>query len=274
MADGDLIDRAERADSLQQTLAALFRYRELLKNLVLKDLKLKYRGSILGFFWSLLNPLLMIGVYTVAFRYILRSTIEGFVFYLMIGILAWTFFVNSLMMATNAIVDSGGLVKSIFFPRAILPVATVLFNFAQYTLTVVVLMPLMMAFSHAPISPALAAYPLFLALQLLFTAGLGLMVATWTVFFRDIRHFLEVLLGAMFWVTPIVYQSAQAPARLRPILRLTPMTPFITAYHDIFYYGRWPELSVWLLAAAYAGVASAAGLTLMLTREDRFSEAL
>src|SRR5581483_10061565 len=167
---------------------------------------------------SLINPLMMIGVYTVAFGYILRSSIDHFVFYLMTGILAWTFFINSLMMATSAIVDSGGLVKSIFFPRTILPAATVLFNFAQYALTVVVLMPLMMAWSHAPLTSALAAYPVFLLLQLLFTLGLALLVATWTVFFRDVRHFLEVVLGALMWITPIVYETTQAPARLRPIL--------------------------------------------------------
>src|SRR5713226_3873956 len=91
---GPMIDRAAERDSLARTLAAIFHYRVLLKHLVAKDLKLKYRGSILGFFWSLLNPLLMIAVHTVAFKYILRMPTEGFVFYLMLGILAWTFFVN------------------------------------------------------------------------------------------------------------------------------------------------------------------------------------
>lgn len=273
-AASGLIDRSAQRDSLSQTLAGLFRYRELLKNLVLKDLKLKYRGSVLGFIWSLLNPLLMIGVYTVAFKYILRSTIEGFVFYLMLGILAWTFFVNSLMMSTGAIVDNGGLVKSVFFPRAILPVATVLFNFAQYLLTVLVFLPVMMVVYGVPVGAPVLAYPVFLALQLLFTVGLALLLATWTAFFRDVKHFLEILLAALFWLTPIVYQSAQIPERLRPLLDLTPMSPFITAYHDIFFFSRWPAPSVWLLATAYAVVAAAWGLSVLLKREDLFSEAL
>src|SRR6516225_9181559 len=124
---GPLIDRAQARDSLARTAAAMVQYRQLLRTLVAKELKLKYRGSILGFVWSLLNPLLMIAVYSVAFTYILKMTVEGFVFYLMLGILAWTFFVNSAIMASGAIVDNGGLVKSVFFPRAILPVASVLF---------------------------------------------------------------------------------------------------------------------------------------------------
>jgi ABC-2 type transport system permease protein len=269
-----MVDRAQEADSFLRTLASLFRYRELLRNLVLKDLKLKYRGSVLGFLWSLFNPLLMIGVYTVAFQYILRTGIEGFVFYLMLGILAWTFFVNSLVMSTGAIVDNGGLVKSVFFPRSILPVATVLFNFAQYLLTVIVFLPVMMIAYGRPPGPAALAYPAFLALQLLFTIGLALLVATWTAFFRDVRHLLEILLAALFWLTPIVYQTSQAPEPLQRLLALTPMTPYVTAYHDIFFHGRWPAPSVWLLAAAYACGTAAWGVSVMLKREDQFSEAL
>jgi ABC-2 type transport system permease protein len=269
-----VIDRATPVDSFRQTMVGLFRYRELLKNLVLKDLKLKYRGSVLGFVWSLLNPLLMIAVYTVAFKYILHSTVDGFVFYLMLGILAWTFFANSLMMSTGAIVDNAGLVKSVFFPRAILPVATVLFNFAQYLLTVLVFLPLMTVYYSRPISSAIVVYPVFLLLQLVFTVGLALLVATWTTFLRDVKHFLEILLATMFWLTPVVYPATQAPQRIQPLLQLMPMTPFITAYHEIFFYGRWPTASVWMLATAYAFGAAAWGLWTLLDREDVFSEAL
>lgn len=273
----DLVDRSGKVDSFRHTVLSLFRYRELLKNLVLKDLKLKYRGSVLGFVWSLLNPLLMIGVYTVAFKLIMRSPIEGFVFYVMLGILAWTFFVNSLMMSTGAILDNGGLVKSIFFPRAILPVATVLFNFAQYLLTVLVFLPVMMMLFQRPLTPAVLAYPVFLALQLFFTIGLALLFATWTAFFRDVKHFLEIMLAALFWLTPIVYHPSQIDEGLRflrPILQITPMAPYINAYHDIFFDGRWPAASVWILATGYAVVALAWGMAVMLKREDAFSEAL
>jgi ABC-2 type transport system permease protein len=272
----ELVDRSAHVNSFGRSLAAVFQYRELIKNLVLKDLKLKYRGSVLGFFWSLLNPLLMIGIYTAAFTYILAVAIPGFVFYVMLGILAWTFFVNSLLMSTGSIVDNGGLVKSVFFPRAILPIGTVLFNFAQYLLTVLVFLPVMMTLYQKPVTAALLAYPVFLGLQLLFTVGLALLLATWTTFFRDVRHFLEIGLTALFWLTPIVYEPAQRdiPEIVKQALRFFPMTPFIEAYHHIFFYSRWPPAMVWGLAATYALVALTAGVVVMLKREDAFSEAL
>jgi lipopolysaccharide transport system permease protein len=269
-----LVDRAGRVDSLGYTLASLFRYRELLKNLVLKDLKLKYRGSVLGFLWSLFNPLLMIGVYTFAFKYIIGNRIPDFVFYVMLGILAWTFFVNSLIMSTGAIVDNSGLLKSVFFPRAILPIASVLFNFAQYLLTVLVFLPVMMVLYDRPFATPMLAYPAFLVLQLIFTVGLALLIATWTAFFRDVKHFLEIFLAVLFWLTPIVYLSTMPGPEFQPWLPLAPMTPFITAYHDIFFYARWPAASTWALASVYAVVAAGAGLALILKREDQFSEAL
>ena len=140
-------DRAAERPTLGRTLRGLFDYGHLLRNLVVKDLKLKYRGSVLGFVWSLANPVLMIAVYTVAFTYILRLRTPGFVFSLMLGVLAWTFFANAVAMSAGAIVDNGGLVRSVWFPRAILPIATVLFNFAQYLLTLAVFLPILMLFT-------------------------------------------------------------------------------------------------------------------------------
>jgi lipopolysaccharide transport system permease protein len=267
-----MVDRARERDSFARTLVAVFRYRELLRNLVSKDLKLKYRGSVLGFLWSLLNPLLMIAVYTIAFKYILRVRSEGFVFYLMLGILAWTFFVNSVTMAAGAIIDNGGLVKSVFFPRAILPLATVLFNFAQYLLTALVFLPLLLLIYHVPLAAPMLLYPVFLGLQLLFTIGVALMVATGTAFFRDVRHFLEIGLAALFWLTPIVYQFDQISPELRKVILLTPMSPYIVAYQKMFFYQEWPGPMVWALAVGYAAAAIAAGAALMLAHEDKFSE--
>jgi lipopolysaccharide transport system permease protein len=267
-----MIDRAKEADSFGRTLVAMFSYRELLKNLVLKDLKLKYRGSALGFVWSLVNPLLMIVVYTVAFTYILRMPVQAFVFYVMLGILAWTFFVNSATMATGAIVENGGLVKSVFFPRAILPVATVLFNLTQYLLTVLVFLPLMLVLYRVPLGPQMLLYPVFLGLQVVFTIGVALILSTGTAYFRDVRHFLDVALAALFWLTPIVYQSDRLSPRARSAILLSPMSPYISAYQKIFFYREWPELSIWLLATVYAVTAFILGAAIMLANEDGFSE--
>jgi lipopolysaccharide transport system permease protein len=270
--DEPMIDRAKERDSFARTLVAVYRYRELLRNLVAKDLKLKYRGSVLGFLWSLLNPLLMIGVYTVAFKYILQTRSEGFVFYVMLGLLAWTFFVNSVLMSAGAIVDNGGLVKSVFFPRAILPLATVLFNLAQYLLTALVFLPvLLILYGVRPAAPMLL-FPVFLGLQVLFIIGVALMVATGTAFFRDVRHFLEIGLAALFWVTPIVYKFDQVSPALSQVILLTPMSPYIVAYQKMFFYQQWPGPMVWVLAVGYAAAAIGIGSAMMLAHEDKFSE--
>lgn len=270
--DLPLEDRAAGQSSLRETAAAVVRYRHLLRNLVLKDLKLKYRGSVFGFLWSLLNPLVMIVVYTVAFTYILPIRTEGFVFYLMLGILPWTFFAGSLGASTGAIADNGGLVKSVFFPRAILPVSGVLFNLTQFLLTIVVFLPIMLVYYRVtPVAPMLL-FPVFLALQAVFIIGLALLLATATAFFRDVKHLVDVALAMLFWMTPIVYELGQVPDRIRGVILLSPMSPYVHAYHEIFYYRQWPDAATWLLAGGYAAGALALGLWIIVRHEARFAE--
>ena len=272
VSDATMEDRAAVRPSLGRTLRGLAQYGHLLRNLVVKDLKLKYRGSVLGFVWSLANPLLMIAVYTVAFTYILRIRTPGFVFYLMLGVLAWTFFANATAMSTGSIVDNGGLARSVWFPRAILPIATVLFNFAQYLLTAAIFLPVLMLLYQVPPAPPMLAYPIFLALQLAFTMGVALLLAVGTAFFRDVRHLVDVALAVLFWATPVVYETTQIPERVRTVILLTPLSPYVTAYHDVFYYRRWPAPETWALAAVYAAVSLTAGLWLMTRCEDQLTE--
>jgi ABC-2 type transport system permease protein len=253
-------------------LSAIYGYRELIKNLVLKDLKLKYRGSVFGFLWSLLNPLVMIVVYLIAFKYIMAIRSGGFVFLLLIGILAWTFFASSATMGAGAIVDNAGLLKTVYFPRAVLPIASVFFNLAQYLLTTAVFLPLMLVIYQLP--PALPAllFPVFLLLQLAMTIGIALALAAGTAFFRDIRHLLEVALMVMFWTTPILYDYHSVPAAWRWPILFSPLSPFVLAYQDIFYYAQWPEPAAAAVAVVYAAVALAGGFALFMRVQGQFTE--
>lgn len=272
-AGDQMVDRAAvEASSVSAGLLAVFEHRELIRNLVMKDLKLKYRGSVFGFLWSLTNPLVMIAVYSVAFTYILRVRTEGFVFLLLLGVLSWSFFANSAGMSSGSIVDSGGLVKSVFFPRAVLPIATVLFNFAQYLLTVIVFLPLMLLFYRVPLSPPMLLYPLFLLLQLLCTIGIAFILATATAFYRDVRHIIEIALSVMFWTTPIVYVFRQLPDSVRLPVLLSPMSSFVVAYQEIFFYRQWPDLSLWLAAITYGIGVFVLGAVVFSTYEHRFAE--
>jgi lipopolysaccharide transport system permease protein len=271
-ADHDLVDRSDPDAAAARTLVGTLAYGELLRHMVVRNLKLKYRGSVFGFVWSLVNPLLMIVVYSAAFSVILRVRTPGFVFFLLLGVLAWTFFANSASMSTGAIVDGGGLVKSAVFPRAIMPASVVLFNLAQYLLNVVVFLPLMLvAYRVMPVGP-MALFPVFLALQVVFTIGVALVLAAATVFFRDVRHILEIALSVMFWTTPIVYSLRDLPDRARTLVLMSPLSPFVAAYQQIFYERHWPDPAVWMFAALYAVAALACGLRLFVSLEDRFAE--
>jgi lipopolysaccharide transport system permease protein len=265
-------DLAEPDRSIGLNLLKLWAYRELVRNLVLKDLKLKYRGSALGFIWSLVNPLLMLAVYSLAFTYIMKISREGFVYFLLLGILAWTFFGTTTAMATTSITDSGGLLRSVRFPRTVLPVATVLFNLAQYLLTFGVLLPVMLiVFGIAPAASMLA-FPGVLFLLVLFTTGVAFIVAAAAAFFRDVKHFVEVGLAALFWMTPILYDLSDVPEFLRLPILLMPVSPFMTMLHDIFYYRAWPEAAVWAAAVSWSATAFIGGVSVFLSFEDRFAE--
>lgn len=270
--DSAFEDRSEPAPSLGAGVLHVLRSRELVRNLVLKDLKLKYRGSALGFLWSLANPVLMLMVYSLAFTYILRIDKPAFVYFLLVGLLAWTFFAQTVGMATGSISESAGLLKSVRFPRAVLPLSTLLFNLVQYLLTFGVLLPIMLvAFGITP-GWTMLAYPPLLVLLVLFVTGAALIVATAATYFRDVKHLVEVALAVMFWTTPILYDLQDVPERLRLPILFSPMSPFVTALHDMFYSAAWPDATIWLTAGAWAAITFISGLTLFLSFEDRFVE--
>ena len=272
-ASGALVDRAAQIRSVRATAASILHYRQLIRSLVAKDLKLKYRGSVLGFVWSLLSPLLMLGVYTFAFTVVLHNNTEGFVFLLLVGILAWNFFVGSLVMSTGAIVDNAGLLKSVLFPRAVLPIASVMFNFAQYVLTAGVLIPVMVVIYGVPVTPMFLFYPVFLLLQLCFITGLALALSAAAAHLRDTRHLLDIALQVLFWTTPIVWPLTMVLDRpWGKLVLLSPMSPFVVGYQRVLYYGAWPGVMLTTAAVVYALGALAIGTAIFLRSDRRFSE--
>ena len=175
-------------------------------------------------------------------------------FTLLLGLLNWNFFSSSAMMSTGSVVDAAGLIKSVAFPRAILPVATVLFNLAQFLLTMTVFLPIaLFLFRDPAVAGHAARAPVLLALQILFTLGVAFALATATSFFRDVRHIMEIALGILFWTTPMSV-SVRQPAGGRCAFPscLSPMSPYVVAWQQIFHEGRLPDLAVWLVAGSYA----------------------
>lgn len=260
-----------RRRSETNTVTALARHQGLLRNLVFRDLRVKYKGSTLGFGWSLLGPLLMAAVYTMAFRFVLRVEIEHFPVFLLSGLLPWQFLSAALGGATSAITDNSTLVRRVAFPRVILPLSATCSPFVQLLLMFLVVIPVALV-TGLPLSAAMVALVPLFVLQLLFAIGIGLMLATAQVHFRDTRHLLDVILQIWFWVTPVVYPLTLVPEALRRLIVLNPMAHFITAYQNIVLHQAWPSMSAMLLMTAAAVTALLAGLVIFTTHERRFAE--
>jgi ABC-type polysaccharide/polyol phosphate export permease len=268
----DLVVQGEDLASMTGGIARVGGYWHLLRNLVARDLHIKYRGSALGFAWSILIPLLMIGVYTLAFTYVMELGTPKFVLYLLIGLLAWNFFAGAISGSTGAISESGSLLKSVVFPRAVLPFAVVLFHLVQYLLTFAVFLPLMLVIYRVPPSPQMLLFPVFLVLNVVFITGLALGLSAATALFRDVRHLVEVGVSMLFWATPIIYEMSRVPEPVQFLALLMPATPYIRAYQDIFFYGVVPDPTIWVIAIVYALGAFVCGLSVFLAFESRFSE--
>lgn len=253
------------------SVGALWRYRDLLLNLVLRDLRVKYKGSTLGFAWSLLHPLVMAAVYTVAFKVVLRIGIDRFPLFLLSGLLPWVFFAQSLSQATGSVADNGTLVRKVAFPRLALPMAAVATQLVQFALMYSVIVPLGALFGGG-LSPVLLAIVPLAVLQCLFTAGLALVLATAYVYFRDTRHLLDVGLQILFWVTPVVYAASLVPERWRPLLWLNPMASFVTAYHGIVLEGALPSPAMTAAMVALSLTAAIAGFLVFTRHQRRFAE--
>jgi ABC-type polysaccharide/polyol phosphate export permease len=251
--------------------ASLWRFRDLVANIVRRDLQLRYKGSTLGLGWSMLHPLVMAGVYTLAFRFVMDIRIEHYPLFLLSGLLPWMFLTATLSSATGSIVDNVSLVRKVAFPRALLPLSALASQFVQFGLMYTVIVPVALAMGVG-LSPVWVVLPPLLVLQALFIGGIGLLLATAYVYFRDTRHLLDVLLQVWFWLTPVVYEISLVPERFRGWFYLNPMTHFVNAYHDIVVGHRWPDGATVAAMAIVSAGAAVVGLLVFFRHERRFAE--
>ncbi|MCP5047785.1 MAG: ABC transporter permease [bacterium] len=255
-------------------IRGIWEYKYLIYNLVARDLKVKYKGSTLGFVWSLLNPLLMLVVYTVAFKFVLKVKVENFTIFLFSALLPWNFLSSALSVGVSSITENGNLVKKVYFPREILPLSGVLVNLFHFFLTFTVLIPALFFFDVRPGLPFLL-LPLLILFQTFFVLGLTLIFAAMNVYYRDAKHFLEVLLQLWFWVTPIIWPVQLVKENLPKyvdLLYLNPFTPFVEAYRDIILYDRFPRASILLLVAIIGILVFLAGEFTFRKKQRRFAE--
>lgn len=258
----------------QAELRTLFRYRALIQSLVGRELKARYRGSLLGFFWSFFNPLLLLLTYGVVFTYMLpvarRPETEPYFLFLFCGILPWTWFNSAALEASGVIIAGGSLIKKVMFPAEVLPVVTVLTNLVQFLLGLPILLAFLAAKGH--LAPSAFLLPLPILVQLVFTVGLALCVSALTVHFRDIQNILSHVLHLWFFATPVLYAYEATPAGLKAVLRLNPMTHVVVSYQEMLFYGSFRHVRGLAVAALVAVVAFAVGAFLFDRLRDTLAE--
>src|SRR5919204_860844 len=234
-------------------LAQLPKYRGLIQSLVARELKARYRGSVLGFFWSFINPLLLLLVYTFVFSYVMPGAhdrrIEPYALFMFCGILPWTWFSSSLAEGAGALIAGGNLIKKVLFPAEILPLVSVLANMVHFFLGLPILIVFLLVSKHYPDPIDLVWFPIAVLVQLIFSSALALMLSALTVHFRDIRDILANVLMLWFFSTPIIYPWFQANVqRFRWLFNLNPFTHLAVSYQEILFFngplGHWK----WLLA--------------------------
>ena len=228
-----------------RNLARLGRYRGLIQSLVARELKARYRGSILGFFWSFFNPLLLLLVYSIVFKYLQAAhdaRVEPYALFMFCGILPWTWFASSLTESAGVLISGGNLIKKVLFPAEILPIVTVLSNMVHFFFGLVILAGFLIWYQRPLNLTELAIFPLAIAIQLILTTAFALLLSSLTVHFRDIRDILSNLLTLWFFSTPIIYPyfmftGADGSTEWQgQLLKLNPFTHLAITYQEILFF--------------------------------------
>jgi ABC-2 type transport system permease protein len=231
----------------------LWDYREMIFSLTRRDIKSRYKGSVLGFFWMFLNPLLQLCVYTIVFSTIMRAGIEKFYLFMFVALVPWLFFGECLTSGSRVIFSQQDMVKKIYFPRDVLPISFTLSQFVNMLLSFIVIF-VVVFFSGISIDPVALLYlPLIMIIEFVLGLGVVYITSALAVYFRDLQYIMGIVSMAWMYLTPVIYSVDMVPEKYIRLFYLNPMTSIVVAYRDILYYGRSPQLST-LANAVVMGV--------------------
>ena len=264
-----------RCAALMNRLVEVFKYRELVRNLVVRDLKVRYKSSFLGFIWSLLNPLLMMAVFTLVFTVMMpNNRIQHFPVFILCAILPWNWFSSSVMGSIGSIVSNANLIKKVYFPRELLPASVVLSNGVNFLLALIVLFAMLVIFGIG-LTPTILLLPVIILIQIIFLLGLAFFLSAINVFFRDTEVIMEVLILAWFFLTPIFYDIGDLFPRYERILYIVnPMASLISSYRLILLWGAMPDIYFILRTVATSLVVLIIGYLFFASRARWFGEEL
>jgi ABC-type polysaccharide/polyol phosphate export permease len=246
-------------------LRELIDFRQLIGLLVVRELKVRYKRSVFGLFWTMLNPLLLMIVYTVVFTTIMPSTQKNFSVFLLSALLPWLFFNTALLQGLHAILGNQELIRKVRVPQAVFPLSVVGSNLVNFALSMAPLL-FLMAVLRQPFTPALLFVPVAMLILTVFTSGVTLLFATFTVFFRDVKHLAEVALQMMMYLSPVLYDLHMLGEHktwwfklFKGFLAANPLTYLLALIREPVYYGRLPDLATTGIAAGAAALSLGIG---------------
>jgi ABC-2 type transport system permease protein/lipopolysaccharide transport system permease protein len=253
-------------DSISVLLKELYCFRHVLSQLVVQQLILRYRRTMLGYLWTLINPLLMMTVMAVVFSTLFKADLKEFVIFLFAGMIPWNFF-NSLVTQSGAsFINNEGLIKKIYLPKSIFPLSVAMALLIDSLLSFLALFVIMLVVG-ASLSPAMIFIPIAYFLLFLFSFGVALVMSIATVFFRDLQHVILIAMQGLFFLSPILYKHDTLTGNLSLLVGLNPIIPFLELFRAPLYYGVWPSSGVIAHASINALLAMAAGLHIFLRQE-------
>lgn len=237
----------------------LYRYRDLIRALVARDLKVRYRRSTIGFLWTMLQPLLTMAVLTVVFSNIFRFNIDNYPVYALAGIMFWNFFSQSITSSMNSLKGNAGLITKLPVPAVLFPLAAVLSGLVNFCLALIPLLLILLVTGH-PLRPALLFLPIAIVISSLFTLGAGLVLSPLAAFFNDIVEMVNVGLTLLMYMTPVFYPMSIIPENFLWAVRFNPIRSILEVFRDPIYYGKIPPLSHLLVAVGITAGALALGV--------------
>lgn len=221
----------------------------MIRSLIHRDLRGRYKGSVLGFLWTFINPLLQLGVYTIVFSMILIRGIEQYWLFLFVALIPWIFFSSSLLNSSTCIINNKNLVTKIYFPREVLPIAIVSSCFVNMLYSFIVLLMLVMLFAEKINFLAWLFLPIIMLSEYILALGISFALAAITVYIRDIEHIVRILIMSWQFLTPIMYSIDMVPDKLIKYYELNPMLSITCMYRDILYYAKMPDIN--MIVASY-----------------------
>lgn len=257
-----------------QTIKEIWNYRTMIRSLVRRDLRGRYKASVLGFLWTFIVPLCQLLVYTFVFSVILKSNIERYYLYLFVALIPWNFFSNCLTGGSSCIIQMQSMINKIYFPREVVPVSYVTGAFVNMLYCEIVVFAVSI-FSGVHFSIlSLLCLPLVMLVEYILALGITMIVCAIDVYFRDLEHILGILSMAWMFMTPIMYDISVVPENLQPIFHVNPMTSIIAAYRDILYSGMVPHLTTLGIATGMGLLFLIIGMLSFGRLKRRFSEVM